>query len=92
MAMIPVPMLWCKFTGETTGPLVMSLHVESRIFGQFPYDSALLNLHAGFNLKAGTLAAKTLSRGPVQAPPAEITMNGDDVRDWETTGHWTKQA
>ena len=21
-----------------------------------------------------------------QAPPAEITMNGDDVRDWETTG------
>lgn len=23
----------------------------------------------------------------LKAPPAEITMNGDDVRDWETTGH-----
>ncbi|CAE7231993.1 ppsC [Symbiodinium pilosum] len=29
---------------------------------------------------------KLFERKLAKAPPAEITMNGDDVRDWETTG------
>lgn len=79
----------CQILSET-----VVFRDESSYAGVSSFGFGGTNAHAeawGRNIMTSRSMAQAdpvriFERKLAQAPPAEITMNGDDVRDWETTG------
>lgn len=79
----------CQILGES-----VAMREDAAYAGVSSFGFGGTNAHAeawGKNImnSRGSMVTdpiKLFERKLAKAPPAEITMNGDDVRDWETTG------